>query len=123
MQEGERPDPSEAEPVPSRQLHPLPKGLVEFYSLLAVLFVLVPEWMAAGALRGFGQGRSGSELPLRTMAWQKMPELLLATMSMAELRRLARRRRICGYAALNRDRLSARLLKRLKRQAGKAKSL
>jgi hypothetical protein len=96
---------------------------VELYRLLAVLFVLVPEWMAAGAMRGFGEGRGGSELPLRTMAWQRIPELRLATMTMAELRQLARQRWIWGYASLNRDRLSARLLKRLKRQAGKAKSL
>ena len=31
-----------------RRLHPLPRGLVELYGLLAVLFVLVPEWMAGG---------------------------------------------------------------------------
>jgi len=39
------------DPSPTqRQLHPLPRGLVELYGLLAVLFVLVPEWMADGAL-------------------------------------------------------------------------
>ena len=27
-------------------LHPLPRGLVELYGLLAVLMVLVPEWIA-----------------------------------------------------------------------------
>ncbi|MGA1063264.1 MAG: hypothetical protein ACO3TC_02795, partial [Burkholderiaceae bacterium] len=33
-----------------RRLHPLPRGLVELYGLLAVLVVLVPEWLASGAL-------------------------------------------------------------------------
>ncbi len=47
-----------------RRLHPLPRGLVELYGLLAVLFVLVPEWMAGGALFGFREGREGSDLPL-----------------------------------------------------------
>lgn len=35
---------------PERPLHPLPRGLVELYGLLAVLIVLVPEWLAGGAL-------------------------------------------------------------------------
>ena len=116
-----RPDPPEerlALPVREpRRLHPLPRGLVELYGLLAVLFVLVPEWMAGSALEGFRDGREGSELPARASAWQRLPELRLATMSMLELRQLARRCWICGYAGLNRDRLSARLLKRLRRQA------
>ena len=43
------------ESKPPRQLHPLPKGLVELYGLMAVLFVLVPEWMAGGALAGLRQ--------------------------------------------------------------------
>jgi hypothetical protein len=41
----------------NRPLHPLPKGLVELYGLLAVLFVLVPEWMAGGALLSFSANR------------------------------------------------------------------
>ena len=86
MKEGERPDPPEAGARFFAAASPLPKGLVELYGLLAVLFVLVPEWMAAGAMRGLGDGRRGSELPLRTMAWQRIPELRLATMTMAELR-------------------------------------
>jgi hypothetical protein len=58
-----QPRPSQ-DPLPSRQLHPLPRGLVELYGLLAVLFVLVPEWMAGSALFGFRDGREGSDLPV-----------------------------------------------------------
>jgi hypothetical protein len=90
---------------------------VELYGLLAVLFVLVPEWMAGGALGGFREGRRGSELPMTTGAWQRLPELRLATMTLAQLRRLACRERMPGYAGLNRDRLTARLLRRLRRRA------
>jgi hypothetical protein len=99
-----------------RQLHPLPRGLVELYGLLAVLFVLVPEWMAGGALAGFREGREGTELPVTTRAWQKLPELRLATMGMAQLRLLARHHRIRGYTSLGRDRLTLRLLRRLRRR-------
>jgi hypothetical protein len=120
----ERPPEERSEPGSEpRQLHPLPKGLVELYGLLAVLFVLVPEWLAGSALVGFRDGRRGSELPLRSSAWTRLPELRMATMDMAELRRLARRERIRGYARLNRERLTMRLLPRLKRQASKRISL
>ena len=45
-----RPITESADTNAPRQLHPLPRGLVELYGLLAVLFVLVPEWMADGAV-------------------------------------------------------------------------
>ena len=99
-----------------RQLHPLPKGLVELYGLLAVLFVLVPEWMAGGALLGFSGSRRGSDLPAAAAAWQKLPELRLASMGIAELRQLARQQRLAGYAGLSREQLSRRLIQRLKRR-------
>jgi hypothetical protein len=97
----------------SRQLHPLPRGLVELYGLLAVLFVLVPEWMALGVLFSFREARRGSELPVTTQAWQRLPELRLASLTLAGLRNLAREERIRGYTALSRDRLTQRLLKKL----------
>jgi len=107
-------DEEPAEPLASpRELHPLPRGLVELYGLLAVLFVLVPEWMAGGALFSFREGRKGSELPVTTQAWQRMPELRLASLTMAGLRDLAREERLRGYAGLARDRLTQRLLKKL----------
>ncbi len=99
-----------------RQLHPLPKGLVELYGLLAVLFVLVPEWMAGGALVSFKDNRQGSTLPVTSMAWRRLPELRLAALNLAELRQLAASLRISGYGRLNRERLTARLLKRIKQQ-------
>ncbi|MFM7312605.1 MAG: hypothetical protein ACKO0M_05470 [Cyanobium sp.] len=102
------------EPGQRRQLHPLPRGLVELYGLLAVLFVLVPEWMAGGALFGFQEGRRGSELPAPSGAWKRLPELRLASLNLAELRLLAQQLRLHGYGRQNRDTLTLRLLRRLK---------
>ena len=121
-------DPTEGDEPPAplertRQLHPLPRGLVELYGLLAVLFVLVPEWMAGGALFSFREGRRGSELPVTTQAWQRVPELRLASLTMAGLRQLAREERITGYSALARDRLTQRLLKKLGRPRQPLKTL
>lgn len=104
--------PAEAE---QRRLHPLPRGLVELYGLLAVLFVLVPEWMAEGALLGWRDRRDGADLPPATRAWQTLPELRLASMSLAELRLLAVRAGVGHYGRLRRERLTSRLLRRLKR--------
>jgi len=99
-----------------RQLHPLPRGLVELYGLLAVLVVLMPEWIATGALQGFRDSRDGANLPPAAAAWKRLPELRLATMTLAELRILAKSLGLWGYASLGRDRLTARLLRRLKRR-------
>ena len=108
------------DPKPQRQLHPLPRGLVELYGLLAVLFVLVPEWMADGALSGLRQGREGSALPMPTAAWQRIPELRLAAMNLRELRQLARDLRLWGYSSFNREQLSGCLLRRIQARRGKA---
>ena len=48
--------------------------------------------------------------------WQKLPELRLAAMGLADLRLLALEQGIAGYAGLGRERLSARLIRRLKPQ-------
>lgn len=108
-----RASPRPLDPKPQRQLHPLPRGLVELYGLLAVLFVLVPEWMAGSALSGLRQGREGSDLPMTAGAWRRVPELRLASMQLRELRELARALGVWGYAAHNREQLTGRLLRRI----------
>jgi hypothetical protein len=92
---------------------------VELYGLLAVLFVLVPEWMAGGALAGFQQGREGSDMPVTAGAWRRVPELRLAAMTLRELRQLARELRLGGYAGRNREQLNALLLRRIRARAPK----
>ncbi|MEY3768484.1 MAG: hypothetical protein RLZZ11_1554 [Cyanobacteriota bacterium] len=108
-------DENGSDPAGKRQLHPLPRGLVELYGLLAVLFVLVPEWMAGGALVTLAEGGSGSELPVRSSAWSRVPELHLATLNLREMRQLAREEHLWGYARLSRQQLSEQLLRRLRR--------
>ena len=98
-----------------RQLHPLPRGLVELYGLIAVLVVLIPEWLADGTIN-IGQATGPAEtLPMRARAWRILPELRLAAMSLRELRRLAQQQRLSHYANLSRDQLTLRLLKRLRK--------
>ena len=87
---------------------------MELYGLLAVLFVLVPEWMAGSALAGFRQGRDGSDLPVTAGAWRRVPELRLAAMNLRELRQLARQLRLGAYAGRNREQLTTLLLRRIR---------
>ena len=77
--------PASPETGEPRKLHPLPRGLVEVYGLIAVLVVLIPEWIADGTLN-IGGGAGRNPLPMRGPAWKAVPELQLAAMSLAELR-------------------------------------
>ena len=98
-----------------RRLHPLPKGLVELYGLIAVLVVLIPEWLAEGTI-SIGQAGGASTLPMRARAWRTLPELRLAAMSLKEMRQLASEMRLMQYGNQSRNQLTTRMLKRLRRR-------
>ena len=98
-----------------RRLHPLPRGLVELYGLIAVLVVLIPEWIADGTIN-LGQINGVDSLPMRARAWRTLPELRLASMSLSQMRNLARELRLLHYGMDTRSRLNARLLRRLRRR-------
>ena len=103
---------SSPDPRQRRRLHPLPKGLVELYGLIAVLVVLIPEWLADGTL-SLNDRPSRSAMPMTSRAWRTLPELQLASLSMCELRQLARDMHIWGFSSDPRDLLTERLLKRV----------
>ena len=113
--ESRHPASSPQDSTEQRRLHPLPRGLVELYGLIAVLVVLIPEWMADGTLNLDPSGAESS-LPMRSRAWRALPELRLAAMTTAELRFLAREMMLFHYAMDSRDALTARLLRRLKKR-------
>ena len=93
-------------------LHPLPKGLVELYGLLAVLLVLVPEWLAGTLLERLNISRGGLLTPF-SVAWRRDPELLMGMMTILQLRLLAHRLGIRHYARDHREKLVNRLLTRI----------
>ncbi len=90
-------------------------------ALIAVLVVLIPEWLADGTL-ALNERPSRSAMPMTSRAWRTLPELQLASMSLCELRLLARDLRLWGYSSDPRDTLTNRLLKRSTRlnKAGNA---
>ncbi len=94
---------------------------MELYGLIAVLVVLIPEWLADGTL-ALNERPSRSAMPMTSRAWRTLPELQLASMTLSELRLLARDLRLWGYSSDPRDKLTNRLLKRSTRlnKAGNA---
>ena len=120
--ESRHPVSSPQDSTEQRQLHPLPRGLVELYGLIAVLVVLIPEWIADGTL-SLGDKKSRSNLPMASRAWRTLPELQLASMNLAALRQLGRQLRVWGYAGESRDRLTSRLLNRIKRHTKSGNAL
>ena len=94
------------EPGGRRPLHPLPRGLVELYGLIAVLVVLIPEWLADGTIT-IGQQAAPKPFPCKLGASRTLPELRLAAMNLVELRQLAKTLRIIQYASSNRKRLDS----------------
>ena len=88
---------------------------MEFYALLAVVLVLVPEWLANTALENLDLTK-GERLRLRARTWQWDPELMLGAMTMVQLRQLARKQGLWGYSREHRDRLVRRLLRNFHRK-------
>jgi len=86
---------------------------VELYGVIAVLVVLIPEWLADGTL-SIGQATGPETLPMRSRAWSTLPELRLAAMSLRELRQLARQLRVAQYGSCHREQLTTRMIRRLK---------
>ncbi len=105
-----------------KPLHPLPRGLVELYGLLAVLIVLVPEWLANTAMENLDFSR-GQPLALRSKSWQWDPELMLGAMTMEQLRQLAKRQGLWGYSREHRDRLVRRLLRHFRKKSNSRRLL
>ncbi len=107
---------NDSSPKSKRKLNPLPRGLIELYGLIAVVVVLIPEWIAEITLT-LSRNTSDEKLPLKALTWQTQPELRLASMNLKELRQLAKELGILGYSSENRDELTKRLMRSLKKRA------
>ena len=94
-------------------LRPLPRGMVELYGLMAILLVIIPEWLAELALTIKGSN-SSIKLPFDEINWEEIPELKLTTLTLFQLRGLAMKFKIPGYSSDNRYTLIKRLTKHIK---------
>ena len=95
-------------------LNPPSKTLIKLYGFLAILLVIIPEWLAEVTL-GIENRSHNSGLPEKDIAWKTNPELRISIMSIKELRELAMQLRIQGYARESKDFLKIRILKKMKK--------
>ena len=96
-----------------RKLKPLAPGLIELYALIAVLIVIIPEWIAQVGLKLVIDDLE-KEIPQKSISWQSHPELLLSAMKLRELRQLALKNKLAVYSTDNREELIKRLFKKIK---------
>ncbi len=88
------------------------------YGLLAVLLVIIPEWIAQITLKITTTNRE-RKLPMEGSAWKHNPELKLSIMSIKDLRALAKNLNLIGYASDSKKILSKRVLAKLKKKEEK----
>ncbi len=98
---------------------PLPsKSISNIYGFIAVLLVLIPEWLAEGTIF-LSRTISDHEIPKAGIAWHLEDELRLASMSLFNLRKLAKEANLIGYSSENRFLLTKRILKKLNKKTNK----
>ncbi len=95
-----------------RKLNPLPQGLVKLYGVIAVLLVIIPEFLAEWLIAASNLNYK-NDLQMEDPKWEDLPELTLASMSLKELRILAKRLQVHGYSSDSKKALYERLLRRL----------
>ncbi len=97
----------------------LPRGMINLYGLLAILLVIIPEWIAEMLIM-ISNANTKRKLPKLNEAWREQPDLILAKMNIRELRQLASQLKLNGYSNQNRKNLYSRLLKELKKNNTKS---
>ena len=95
-------------------LNPPSKALIKIYGILAILLVIIPEWLAEITL-GIENNSHSTGIPEKDVIWTTNPELRISVMSVKELRELAMQLKIHGYARESKDFLKIRILKKMKK--------
>ncbi len=93
-------------------LKPPKDKIIILYNILAILIVLIPEWIAEVTITIENTFRSTQIRELDNI-WETKSELRLSSMSLKELRLLALELNLKGYARESKESLSLRLLKKL----------
>ena len=91
------------------------KAKINFYNILAVLIVIIPEFFAE-LIYTIEVSQHKRELPNEGDAWEKNTELKLSRMNLYDLRLMAKRLRIHGYSSDNRSSLIRRIERKTSRR-------
>ena len=99
----------------------LERARINLYNLLAILIVIIPEYIAE-LIYTIEASQHKGILPNEGDAWENNTELKLSKMNIYELRLMARRLSIHGYSNENRNTL-VRRINRMSKKRIKWKSL
>ena len=100
----------------------LERARISVYNILAVLIVIIPEYLAE-LIYTIEASQNKGILPREGVAWAKETELKLSKMNIFELRLMAKRLSIHGYSNENRNslirRINSKYRKRIKWKSSK----
>ena len=91
----------------------LPKIITNIYGILAVMFVLIPEWLAEITL-SISKDQLKDQIIDTKDYWESNPYLFVSALTIKELRLFACKLEINGYSSENQSSLKKRVLKKLK---------
>ena len=89
--------------------------MTTIYGIMAVIFVLIPEWIAEYGIT-IGNNQFKNILPENNSLLSRNQDLTIYGMNIKELRKVALELKLMGYASENKQRLSRRIIRRLKRK-------
>ena len=93
----------------------LEKARINLYNILAILIVIIPEYLAE-LIYTFEVSQHKGILPNEGDAWEKDTELKLSKMNIYELRLMAKRLGVHGYSNENRNSLIKRITRKSKKR-------
>ena len=91
------------------------KARINLYNILAILIVIIPEYIAE-LIYTIEVAQHSGILPKESDAWQQEIELRLSKMNIYELRLMAKRLCIHGYSNENRNSLIKRINRKCKKR-------
>tara|TARA_Y100001968_G_scaffold162996_1_gene149053 strand:- start:84 stop:431 length:348 start_codon:yes stop_codon:yes gene_type:complete len=86
--------------------------MITIYGLMAVIFVLIPEWIAEYGIN-LDNGQFKNTLPRKSIFDLNNPYLFIAGMSLKELRSMASQLNIWGYSSEDKKSLSKRIVNQI----------
>ena len=91
-----------------RELEIASKKLIKLYNLLAIILIIIPEYVAESLIR-INPEYINFTIPRRGPSWQESFELRVIQITLRDLREIGRNKGISCYSRMNKEELIKRL--------------
>ena len=88
--------------------------MITIYGLMAVIFVLIPEWIAEYGI-SLDNDQFKNTLPSKSIFDFNNPNIYISGLGLKELRQVAAKLNLWGYSSDDKNLLSKRILKQLRK--------